>query len=264
MDKIWNNIRLVRERSPLVHNITNYVVMNNTANALLAAGASPVMAHAVEEVEDMVKIAGSLVINIGTLSENWIKAMKLSLQKANELGKPVILDPVGAGATPYRNKTISELLRTGNFDVIRGNASEIKAMYIADSKTKGVDSTDDSESAGYAAKLLNNKYGSVICVSGDPDLIISGKKIARVKNGHPLMTKVTGMGCICTAVIGAFIAVAEDKFDAVVSAMALVGVTGELALEKSSGPASLQVNFIDKLYTITEDEFKAKINVKYE
>lgn len=264
MKKYWNYVQSVKEKSPLVHNITNYVVMNNTANALLAAGASPVMAHAVEEVADMVKIAGSLVINIGTLSENWIKAMKIAIKQANSMGKPVVIDPVGAGATPFRNSTLSDLLQTCKFTVIRGNASEIKALFAADIKTKGVDSTDSTESAYEAAGFLNKKYGSIICVSGDPDIIISENKVARVKNGHPMMAKVTGMGCISTALIGAFMAVVEDKFDAVGAAMALMGVTGELALEKSSGPASLQANFIDKLFNITEEEFLKKVNVTFE
>ncbi len=236
--------------------------MNNTANALLAIGASPVMAHAEEEVEDMVGIANSLVINIGTLSKHWVNAMKLAVNKANELKKPIVLDPVGAGATPYRNSVIAELIDTGTFAVIRGNASEIIALASEHHKTKGVDSTDSSVDALSAARMLNNKFGSVICISGATDYIISKNKQLMVKNGHPLMSKVTGMGCIATALIGAFIGTEKDIFLATSAAMSVMGIAGELAQKISNGPGSLQLNFLDKLYNITEEEFKKAIKIE--
>jgi hydroxyethylthiazole kinase len=236
--------------------------MNTTANALLAIGASPVMAHAEAEVQDMVQIASSLVINIGTLSPDWVNAMKLALKKANQLNIPVVLDPVGAGATPYRNQVLAELLSAGKFSVIRGNASEIMALVTTGNKTKGVDSTASSENAETAAKFLNKKYGSVICISGAIDYIISKDKLVKISNGHSLMSKVTGMGCTATALIGAFIGTGEDVFDSVVAATAMMGIAGELAAAVSKGPGSLQMNLLDKLHNMTKDEFIRTLRIE--
>ena len=262
-EQLWKIREKVRDTSPLVHNITNYVVMNTTANALLAIGASPVMAHAEDEVQDMVQIASSLVINIGTLSPNWVNAMKLALKKANQLNKPVVvLDPVGAGATQYRNQVLAELLSIGKFSVIRGNASEIMALASTQHKTRGVDSSASSENAETAAKFLNEKYGSVVCISGAIDYIIAKDKLVKINNGHSLMPKVTGMGCTATALIGAFIGTSEDIFDSVVAAMAMMGIAGELAAAVSKGPGSLQMNFLDKLHNMTEEEFIRTIRIE--
>jgi len=262
-NQIWQDILLVRKKSPLVLNITNYVVMNFSANVLLATGCSPVMAHAKNEVMDMVKIANALVINIGTLSEHWVESMKLALKRANELSKPVVLDPVGSGATPYRTDTVNDLLSYGRFSVIRGNASEIMSIVSDEHKTKGVDSSESSDKAVNAAKWLNQKYNSIVCVSGATDYIVSNNRIAKIYNGHPMMTSVTGMGCAATALIGGFIGSIDDKFRATVSAMALMGVAGELAVEKSEGPGSLMLNFIDKIYNITKEEFLSSLKVEY-
>jgi len=260
--QIWVNFQTVKAKSPLIHNITNYVVMNTTANALLAIGASPVMAHAIEEVEEMVRIANAVVINIGTLSPKWIEAMKLTLKEANRLNKPVVLDPVGAGATNYRNRTIVELLETGSFSVIRANASEIIAMVSSINNTKGVDSTNTADQALESAEYLSKKSGNVICISGKTDIIVSDKKQLRIYNGHEMMSKVTGLGCTATAVIGAFLGVVDDTFMATVSAMAVMGVAGELAANSSAGPGSLQLNLLDKFYTMTEDEFTKTLKVE--
>jgi hydroxyethylthiazole kinase len=262
-EKLWQLRQKVKEKSPLVHNITNYVVMNTTANALLAIGASPVMAHAEDEVQDMVQIANSLVINIGTLSSKWVNAMKLALKKANQFNKPVVLDPVGAGATPYRNKVVAELLANGIFSVIRGNASEIMALASTQIKTRGVDTTESSSNAESAAKSLNKKYGCVVCISGATDYIINENKLVKINNGHPLMSKVTGMGCTATALIGAFIGTGEDIFDSVVAATAVMAIAGELAFLFSQGPGSLQMNFLDKLYNMTKEEFFHTIKLQY-
>jgi hydroxyethylthiazole kinase len=253
--KIWENIQKVRTLSPLVHNITNYVVMNSSANALLAIGASPVMAHAEEEVRDMVRIANSLVINIGTLSKKWIDSMKIALQEANKLGKPVVFDPVGAGATHYRTETVKNLLDTGTVSVIRGNASEIRALVSDNLKTKGVDSTESAGSALESAKLLRKKHKCIICISGKIDYIISTEEITEIHNGHEMMSRVTGMGCSATALIGAFAGITNNFYEAAISGMGLMGVAGELAAKESSGPGSLQLHFINKLYNLTSKEF---------
>lgn len=259
---IWNHYQKVKSSSPLVHNITNYVVMNNTANALLSVGASPIMAHAVEEMEDMVKISGALVINIGTLSPQWIAAMKLAIKQANNLNKPVVFDPVGAGASAYRNKTISELLSIGKYAVIRGNASELMAVASSENHTKGVDSVNTLEQAFGSAQYLSKKQDNVICMSGKTDVIIYKDKIAKIFNGHEMMGKVTGLGCSATALIGAFVAVSDDYFSATVSAMAIMGVAGEIAANVSAGPGTLQLNLLDKLYNITEEEFLQHIKLE--
>jgi hydroxyethylthiazole kinase len=262
-EQLFEIAQKVRNSSPLVHNITNYVVMNSTANALLAIGASPVMAHAVEEVEDMVKIAHALVINIGTLSPAWVNAMHLAVRQANLLNKPVVLDPVGAGATPYRNKMLSELLETGRFTIIRGNASEILAMASGSGKTKGVDSTNTVFEAIDSAKFLNDKFNCTVCISGQTDIVISGKKMAKIHNGHEMMSRVTGLGCTATAIIGAFAGTIPDPFLATLGATAFMGVAGELAAKYSAGPGTLQLNLLDKLYNMKKSEFMETVNIEY-
>jgi len=254
--KIWNYIAAVRNSSPLVHSITNYVVMNNTANALLAVGASPIMAHAHAEMKDMVKIAGSLVINIGTLDEYWVESMQIAIAEAESLKKPWILDPVGAGATPYRNSVLEELLGRWHPSVIRGNASEIMSLAHMSTQTKGVDSLNHTEEAIGAAIHLNEITGAIICVSGATDTIIDQGRVVLLKNGDPLMAKVTGMGCTATALIAAFCATNPDElFESTIAAMALMGVAGELAATLSSGPGSLQMHFLDMLSTVNAEEF---------
>ncbi|MGV8092113.1 MAG: hydroxyethylthiazole kinase [Mangrovibacterium sp.] len=247
-----NDLELIHKRSPLVHNITNYVVMNNTANALLAIGASPVMAHSVEEVEDMVKIASSLVINIGTLSNKWIKGMFLAGKAAKREGIPVILDPVGAGATSYRTDTCLALIKDCSPDIIRGNGSEIIALTRGGGQTKGVDSLSSSDSALDSATKLARQTGAIVVVSGPTDYITDGEKTEAVKNGSVMMTRVTGLGCTASALVGAFAAVNPDPFRASVHAMAVMGITGELAAEKSNGPGTMQLHFLDELYHLDE------------
>jgi hydroxyethylthiazole kinase len=247
---VWEDLVKIREKSPLVHNITNFVVMNNTANALLALGASPVMAHAEEEVEDMVSIAGALVINIGTLNPSWVAAMKQAMLKAREKGVPVVFDPVGAGATPYRSRTVTGLLSAATPAVIRGNASEINALVFSGAKTKGVDSTVSSDSAAGSARSLSGIYGCVVSLSGETDYIVQGQDLARVLNGHPLMPRVTGLGCTATALIAAFATVNPSAFAAAAHAMAVMGIAGEIAARLARGPGSFQTHFLDALYNL--------------
>ncbi|PZR29007.1 MAG: hydroxyethylthiazole kinase [Citrobacter freundii] len=262
MEKIlWQHVQAVKQQSPLVHNITNYVVMNNTANALLAAGASPIMAHAHEEVEELVKICQSLVINIGTLSPYWVDAMALAVRKAQALQKPWVLDPVGAGASTYRNETLSMLLQHKP-TVIRGNASEIMSLAKTNvSATKGVDSTANSNEAIDAAVSLHNTYGSVVCISGATDIIVGSSGNIFLMNGHPLMTKVTGLGCSASAIIGGFLCITKNPTEAVAAAMSLLAVSGELAAKNADGPGSLQVMILDKLHNVSEKEFMETIRL---
>lgn len=245
----------ISEKSPLVHNITNFVVMNNTANALLAIGASPVMAHATEEVEEMVAISSALVINVGTLSPRWVDAMEVAMVRAKKLGVPIVYDPVGAGATSYRNQVNARLLQAAAPDVIRGNGSEIMALAQSGGiKTKGVDSTASSDSAINAARMLSEQLGSVVVISGKTDYIVSGGCTLENKFGTPLMTAVTGMGCTATAICGAFTAVERDFARAAQAAMELMGRAGEAALAKTNSPASFQIAFIDSLYELRTEK----------
>ncbi|MBN1827909.1 MAG: hydroxyethylthiazole kinase [Deltaproteobacteria bacterium] len=251
-ESVWKSIEAIRLNSPLIHNITNYVVMNTTANALLAIGASPVMAHAEEEVEEMAGIAQALVINIGTLSSRWVESMFIAARTARKRDIPVIVDPVGAGATRYRTETVRRLLQATPPAIIRGNASEIMALALQDASTKGVDSLAGSPAAVNAARGLAAEFGGVVCISGAVDIIIGGSKTVHILNGHPLMSRVTGLGCTATALCGAFAAVERDYAAAAAQAMALMGIAGEIAAKRSSGPGSMQFHFLDILYNMKE------------
>ena len=251
---IWNDVVRVREDAPLVHNITNFVVMNNTANAMLAIGASPVMAHAIEEVEDMVAIASTLVINIGTLSKPWVEAMFRAAEAAKKKGLRIVFDPVGSGATPYRTATALRFINEIRPSIIRANATEIISLVSPKVGAKGVDSRHDSKKAMDAAFELTDVYGSIISISGAVDRIVFGGKIANVANGHPLMPRVTGLGCTATALTGVFAAVNPSPYEAAVSAMAVMGIAGEMAAKKAEGPGSFQVRFLDALYAMKEED----------
>lgn len=253
-DRLKENFRAVREKSPLVHNITNYVAMNFSANALLAAGASPVMAHAADEVADMAMIAGALVINIGTLDAEWVDSMLKAGKAKHEAGGIVILDPVGVGATAYRTETAWRIIEECHPDIIRGNASEIMALINADIKSKGVDSSYSSDDAVESAKKLAVRTGSIVVISGETDYVTDGSRVETIANGSRMMPRVTAMGCTASSMVGAFAAVNPDLFEASLNAMALMGVAGEIAALNSAGPGSLLDNFVDTLYNITEEE----------
>jgi hydroxyethylthiazole kinase len=261
-DTIWNDIENIRAEAPLVHNITNYVVMNTTANALLSLGASPVMAHAKEEVEEMTAIARSLVINIGTLSTPWIESMLNAAIAAKKRGIPIVMDPVGAGATRMRTETAQKLIEEATPSIIRGNASEIRALFLSGSRTKGVDSTHKSDSALDAASGLSEKYKCVISISGAEDIIIQENNIVHIFNGHPMMPKVTGLGCTASALTGAFAAVNPSPFIGAAHAMAVMGISGEIAAEKSKGPGSLQMHFLDVLYRLKKKDIQKRLKVQ--
>ena len=244
-------IAAVRTQSPLVHNITNYVVMNNSANALLAIGASPVMAHWVSEMEEMTAIAGALVINIGTLDADWIEGMKAAGLAASRRGTPIVLDPVGAGATSQRTKAAWEIIDLCHPTIIRGNGSEIMALVDAGIKSKGVDSSASSDDALAAARKLASETGAVVVISGETDYITNGSEVYTVEGGDPIMTSVTGMGCTSTALVGAFAAVEPDAMVAATAAMAVMSIVGERAAANARGNGSMQVQFLDELYNLT-------------
>lgn len=261
-ETINNDLQKLRETSPLVHSITNYVVMNPTANALLSLGASPVMAHEVDEMEEMVSIAGALVINIGTLSRRWIEAMHVAGKKALELKKPVILDPVGAGATSLRTQTALDLIHQVKPGIIRGNPSEIMALVQKEIKTKGVDSTAGSDDAVEASKKLASETEAVVSISGKTDYITDGSQTVAIDNGHHLMGRITGTGCACSAITGAFAAVNNNFTQAAADAMIAMGIAGEKAAEKADAPGSFQIQLLDALYRLDNKTITKNLRVQ--
>jgi hydroxyethylthiazole kinase len=262
--KAAENLKRVRERRPLVHNITNLVVMNYTANALLACGASPVMAHAAEEVEEMVSLAGALVLNIGTLSPPWVEAMRRAGKRANALHVPVILDPVGAGATRLRTDSARRLIEEVSIQVIRGNASEILSLAgeKSESRTKGVDSVHTVDQVAETAGALAKELRTTLAITGAVDLITEGERICRVMNGHELMRSVTGTGCTATAIIGAFLSVCPDPLEAATTGLSYFGLAGEKAAAKALGPGSFQIALLDALYGMKEEELRAGARIE--
>jgi hydroxyethylthiazole kinase len=237
----------IRARRPLVHNITNYVVMNETANAILALGALPVMAHAEEEVAEMVGLAGALVLNIGTLSERWLEAMLVAGKAANERGVPVVLDPVGAGATSYRTETARRLLDALDVAVLRGNAGEVATLVGVEAEVRGVESVGSGGDAAGLAREAARTLGLVASVTGPVDHVSDGERSAVVANGHELLASITGTGCMSTAITGCFLAAQDDPFAAAVEALVAFGVAGEDAAVGARGPGSFHVAIYDAL-----------------
>ena len=259
---IAKDLNLIHKVSPLVHSITNFVVMEQTANALLALGASPIMAHAIDEVSEIVVVSKALVINIGTLDQVWVESMRQAMRIAKEYSVPIILDPVGAGATTFRTETVLSLINEIAPDVIRGNAAEIMALAGESIDSKGVDSQYDSFEAEEASSLLAKRYSSVVVVSGEKDWITNASERHSVQNGVPMMAKVTGMGCTATALIGAFCAVNPNYFFAAAHAMAVMGIAGEEAFVHSEGPGSFKNCFIDQLYSLNESGIERRLKVE--
>ncbi len=251
----------IRCYKPVVHSITNYVVMNSTANVLLAMGASPIMAHAPEEIEDIMLISNSMVINIGTLSKHWIESMTLAARMAKVARKPFVLDPVGAGATNLRTQTACNIINTSVPTVIRGNASEILALSPQGGITRGVDSVHSVEDALDAAKTIARSLGTVIAVTGEKDLVTDGENSLIVTGGHCLMSFVTGTGCAASVIVGAFLAEESNPIVAAASALAFFGLAGEKAAAEAPTPGSFWVKMLDALYTITPEELEAEARI---
>lgn len=267
--KIAELLYKLKEKSPLVHHITNYVTVNDCANITLAIGASPVMADDINEVEDMVKLASSLVLNIGTLNSKTVKSMLAAGKKANELNIPVILDPVGAGATPYRTETAKLIIDKIKLSVIRGNLSEIKTFYGIKSKTKGVDAADDGDELTRVkniAKDLAVRLNAVIAITGATDIITDGNTLYSVENGNKTMSKITGTGCMCTSLIGSYLGTGGDYLTAALAGIVTIGIAGEIAYEKmkseNSGTGSMKAYIIDAVYNMNEETIvkRGKIN----
>ena len=271
--KIIELLKSVKEKNPLVHHITNYVTVNDCANITLAIGGSPVMAEDINEVRDMVSLASSLVINIGTLNSKSVQSMLVAGKRANKLKIPVILDPVGAGATAYRTDTAKRIISEVKLAVIRGNLSEIKTLYGVHSKTKGVDSSDSISANGSElkeekemAKALASKLNTVVAITGAVDIITDGKTLYCVENGHKIMAKVTGTGCMCTSLIGSYLGAGDNNLLAALSGVVSMGIAGETAFEgldkNNGGTGTLKVKILDAIYNLSKTEIieRSKIN----
>ncbi len=266
----------VRRNSPLIHNITNYVTTNDAANILLACGGSPIMADAEEEADDITSVCDGLCINLGTLSQAKVSAMLKAGKKANELGHPVVLDPVGAGSSAFRTESARKLLNEVRFDAIRGNITEIKTLALGKAGAHGVDadSTDivnkDNISSVIAfAKKFSASCGAVIVISGAEDIVCSADKAYVIKNGHPIMSRITGSGCMLSALTAAYVTANKGhSLEAAAAAAAAMGVCGELAyerlLETGGGNATFRNYLIDAVFNIDGDllERRAKYEIQ--
>lgn len=251
-EKIYNLVTQIKQRKPLVLNITNAVTMDFIANGLLSLGASPMMSQAAEEAENLLMLADVVVINIGTLNKEFISLSEHVCRIANQLNKPIILDPVGSGASRLRTETCLKLLTDHNVTIIRGNASEVMALANLQHTTKGVDSDAKSSHAIEAAVTLSKQYDLAVVVSGKTDFIIDGDRQNQCDRGSFFMPLVTGAGCLLSAVVAAFHAVSSDRFDAASAATQFYGVCGECAEETADGPGSFKTQFIDALYKLSE------------
>ncbi len=252
----------VRAKRPLVHHITNYVTVNDCANVTICAGAAPVMAHSSDEVVDMVSMAGALVLNIGTLDSAVIESMLRAGTKANEFHIPIILDPVGAGATRYRTNSVERLLHDLNITVLKGNAAEIAKLAGVEGDIRGVDSCGVKGEPVDIAKCFANKMGLTVAISGATDIVTDGKRTLLIDNGDPLMGKVSGTGCMASSVIGAYAAVSNDYVMATAAALSAFGLAGEKASKKCCGPASFKVALLDELYCMTPEELEKGARVR--
>jgi hydroxyethylthiazole kinase len=255
-------LRELRERKPLVHQITNYVVMNETANATLALGGLPVMAHAPEEVEEMVGLASALVLNIGTLSEHWIEAMLLAGDAASARGLPVVLDPVGAGATAYRTDTARRIIDDVRVTVLRGNAGEVATLVGADAEVRGVESIAAGLEPGELALEAGRQLGLVASVTGPVDHVSDGVRTLAVANGHPLLAAVTGTGCMSSALTGCFLAAKpEEPLEAAAEALAAFGVAAEDAADGAAGPGTFHARLYDALAALDPDTLDGRARI---
>ncbi|HBD06650.1 MAG TPA: hydroxyethylthiazole kinase [Syntrophobacteraceae bacterium] len=247
-DRCAAALERLRRQRPLVHQITNFVVMNDTANVTLHIGALPVMAHAPEELVDMVRLAGSLVLNLGTLSTPWIDAMRLAAAEANARSIPIILDPVGAGATPFRSQQSLGFLNDFQIQILRGNLGEVASLCGIQAEVRGVEAMGASRSPAEVVTEAARHFGLTAVVSGATDLVSDGLRLVAVDNGHPWLTTLTGTGCSVTALIGAFAAVCPDTVEAATAGLTCMGIAAEQAAAKAQGPGSFKVAFQDALY----------------
>lgn len=247
-------VAALRAANPLVHNITNYVTVNDCANALLAVGASPIMADDIGEAAEITALSSALVLNIGTLNRRTVASMIAAGKRANEAGIPVVFDPVGAGTSGLRNDVTREILEQVKVAVLRGNISEISFVAGLEASTKGVDASvaDSGHDAEAVAKAVAARLGCTAAITGAVDVISDGRRTARIHNGHPMLRLVTGTGCMTSALVGAFSGAVKDGFTAAVAGVACMGIAGEIAFEKAgqAGAGSFHIAILDALSQI--------------
>ncbi|MCL5291596.1 MAG: hydroxyethylthiazole kinase [Actinobacteria bacterium] len=257
------DLRQVREKRPLVHNITNFVVMNETANALLCIGALPIMAHALEEVEEMVSCADALVLNVGTLAPEWVDAMVAAGKRANELDIPIVLDPVGAGATRLRTESCKRILDEVRVSIVRGNAAEISVLAGFGGRIKGVESIGHEGDVRQVATELARERECTVALTGAVDVVTGGARTALISNGSPMLARVTGTGCMCSTMVASFAGVQRDAFRAAIGGLTAFGIAGEMAAEESGErPGSFHVALYDALAEISGDEIEARATIE--
>lgn len=256
LDKIAKALKEIREKTPLVLAITNYVTINDCANILLSFGASPAMCEAKTEVEEFVGLVSALYINIGTLTEEQREASILAVRKAAKLNKPVVLDPVACGAISRKMEITKELLEYGNISVIKGNIGEIKSLAGWGGMVRGVDSIDDGDGAIEACRSLANKYKTVVAATGKTDIITDGNRTCLIDNGTPMLTLVTGAGCMTGALVAAAAGACEDKFISSAAAVMAMGLAGEMAVNSLDKvvPGTFRVKLFDSIYSMTKED----------
>lgn len=246
----------VRTEKPVIHHLTNWVTIYDCANIVKVFGASPVMAHAKEEVADMAGIASALVLNIGTLTTDFVEAMKLAAIAANRKGIPVVLDVCGAGATKLRDDKCFEILDEVKVDIIKGNASEIARIAGENVQTKGVDAAAVEKNLQELASGLARKRNCTVVITGIEDIVTDGKRVVLVKNGHPMMASIVGTGCMATSVIGTFAAVEKDLVAASVAGLVCYEVAAEIAVQEAKGPGTFKEKLYDAVYSLDADTVK--------
>ena len=261
-----NNLQKLRENSPLIHNITNIVVANYTANGLLSLGCSPIMSNAIEEMDEIPAMSQALVINIGTLTSQTVKSMRKAGICANKNKIPVVLDPVGVGATTFRQETVKTLLNEIKFDLIRGNAGEIAHLAQVNWNVKGVDVGTGKADLSQIAKDVSLKYNCIVSISGEIDYISDGKKVAKINNGTTLFPKITGSGCLLSAVCGAFLTLDEDNFDLTLSACTSYAVAGQIVKENLNDNQTGQfyVGLLDSLAKIDDETVQKYAKISFD
>lgn len=255
---VADRLETIRAKKPLVHHITNMVVMNMTANATLALGALPVMAHAREEVAEMVGAAGALLLNIGTLVPETVESMIVAGKRANELGVPVIFDPVGAGATTLRTESALRILREVKVAIVRGNAGEVGVVAGRGGEVKGVESMSVKGNVLDVGRALAARHGATAAITGKRDVITDGRRVGYVDNGDPMLTTITGTGCTSTTVVAAFAAVEPDPVLAATCALVSLGIAGEIAASRASGPGTFYAALLDALYGLDRQTIVAR------
>ena len=261
-----NNLQKLREQNPLIHNITNIVVANYTANGLLSIGCSPIMSNAIEEMDEIPAISQSLVINIGTLTSQTVKSMLKAGKSANKNKIPVILDPVGVGATTFRQETVKNLLSEIKFDLIRGNVGEIAHLAQVNWKAKGVDAGNGEANFSQIAKDVALKYDCIVAISGEIDYISDGIKIAKINNGTTLFPKITGSGCLLSAICGAFLSLGKNSFDLTVSACTSYAIAGQIVKENldDNQTGQFYIGLLDSLAKLDDKTVEEYAQISFE